>query len=233
MKNNLVSLLVLASLTVPAVATAEIITDRPDIAESSRTVGAQAIQLEIGVDTSNFGSVTFPTKFRYGIIDPLEVHLESGIVGIDDSGANSADIDVGGKWHIFESHPVSMGLLAAVTAPLASDAVLLRPTLAVDLDLGFLGIGTNIGADIPVTERDTSDDVLRFAAALGVGVTERIGVFAEVFGNLPIGSELILGLDAGGTFALNPTNQLDLYVRLDDVANSQVFGLGAGYSVKF
>lgn len=220
-------------LMLPSAAVGEIITDRPDVAESSRTVGQTRLQIEAGVDTTEFSVVTFPTKVRFGLIDPLELHVESGIVTISDAGTSASDVDVGGKVHLLEAGRLSTGLLTAVTIPVAGEAVLLRPTAALDIDLGRFGIGLNLGADIPLSARDTVSDTLRFAAALGVGIVGGLGAFAEVFGAAPFTGDFVLSFDGGFSHAINETNQLDLYVRVDDVANSAVLGAGAGYAVKF
>ncbi len=233
MKQWIASSLLLAVFSGPSSAAAEIVTDRPDVAESSRTVGKMRLQVEAGVDTTALSAFTFPTKIRFGLIDPLEVHVESGIVTVGEGGTSVNDVDLGGKVHLFEVGRLSGGLLTAVTIPIENVAVLVRPTFALDLDLGRLGIGINVGADIPLTERATVSDELRFATALGVGLFGGLGAFVEVFGAIPVGGELVLSFDGGFSYAINATNQVDAYVRFENVTDSAVPGGGIGYATKF
>lgn len=230
-------------------ASAEIITDRPDVAESSRTVGAGHFQVETGIDRSHADPNTgtrFPTKLRVGIIEPLELHLESDIFGFDrtETPAGAVDtsgftaLDVGGKLHIWEGdgNAASVGTLVALTVPtggeLSQDGLGLTALLAADFDLvGPLGLGTNVGVALPISADGLITGLYAVAVGIGVPPLPALGFFAEVFGGLN-SDAFSMSVDGGLTYLLTPTIQLDAYVRTGLVNDATDIGYGAGLSVK-
>ena len=122
-----------------------IVTDRPDVAESSLTVPSGRVQVETGADltlteTNLSGTdvsnrnIEFPTKIRVGITPFLELHLESGVATLSKQESNfdaldseleidSVPIDIGGKVHLIDldGWQPSLGILFALTVPTAGD----------------------------------------------------------------------------------------------------------------
>lgn len=218
-----------------------IVTDRPDVAESSQTVPSGSLQVETGVEMGRTGppsaettTMGFPTKLRFGVIENVEAHLEGTLfdrVTLDGGEGNQsssglADVDVGGKVHLFDPSGLqpSLGVLLAVTLPVGAedvsgDQTLLKPTVAAEWDLhSALSLATNAGFTIPLDNRDRSDDALRFAGSLGLhpsAFPAGFGVFGEIFGELPLREGgRVLATDFGVTYGLTPRVQLDAYVRL-------------------
>ena len=238
----------------------EIVTDRPDVAESSETVGSRRLQVELStqVETDRLGghrrtSFRTPVKVRLGVIARLELHLEtdgfardwgvlpSGGVG---SATGGADLGLGGKVHLFDQQRLlpSTAILLSVSLPVGSAAFTegntsLSPTLAVSWDLGTRwSIGANLGATIALTERDIHPDSFRFAAALWrtwAPLSERLSSFVEPSGEVPLdGSEPALQIQGGVAYLFTPLVQLDLAAIVGLTAAAADFGMTLGFSFK-
>ena len=242
--------LTLAALScLPSLAHAdELVTDRPDVAESSQVVGARRFQVEVGADVSGVGASTtqlsLPTKLRYGVGERFEVHLESGLLSASFTQAETSaaldKVDVGAKVHMLDARGArpSLGLLLALGVPTQGEEVDLRPTLAADWGLAdWLGLGTNLGLTLPLTQRETSADAVRWASALGFDLGAfapvPIGIYAEVFGEFWPGAFVRVQADAGLTYMITDLVQLDAYARTSIYGADEVLGLGSGVSVKF
>jgi hypothetical protein len=224
-----------------------IVTDRPDVAESSLTVGTLRLQIESGADVGwaddGTATVGLPTKLRFGLTPGTELHLEGDIFRATSQRFGAADLDVGGKVHFVDGDGAipSTGLLLAWTLPLDSESLAtyaLSPTLAFDWGLGAgFSLAINTGVTVPLAERERADDVFRWAVALGWTVPaldERLGIYLEGFGESPFtGGGHRVAADGGFTFLVTPLVQLDLYVRAGISEAADPFGAGAGVSVKF
>lgn len=269
---GLASLLALAPALLAAEAPSRyddaLVTDRPDAAESSRTVGKLRVQVETGIDVevSSLGaggagsgagdrrSLRVPTKLRLGLIDALEIHVESGAFAYDSvevgGGSTSEtglpDLDLGAKWHITEGGGwiPSLGLLVAASMPIGGEAFTediyaLSPTLIADWELGAgVGLGTNLGITSPLTDRGSHDDSLRFAVAFGRSwdpLSERLGSYIEVFGETRGGGkeDPEMYIDGGFTFLVTPDLQLDVNARVGVTEPAADVGGGLGLSARF
>ena len=197
-----------------------LITDRPDVAESSRTVGQGTFQVEVGADADALGDsaqrgLGFPLKIRQGITPTFELHLETDTVLIDSDATRLASPDLGSKWHLGHGERWSIGLLSAVAIPVREeDAVILALTFAADFELSdALALGTNLGATIPLTDRRAGVDQARWAASLSRSLGDALGAYFESFGQVSFSGEIEYGVDYGFTYQLNPNLQLDAYGR--------------------
>ena len=97
------------SLLLTGPAHAQIVTDRPDVAESSQTVGRDRLQVETGasveVDEAPAGvsrsQLHTPTKLRFGIAERLELHIEASFFNMawssetqgSEAGVGAIDVD--------------------------------------------------------------------------------------------------------------------------------------------
>lgn len=170
-----------------------LVTDRPDQAETSETVGAGHIQIEVGGDaemgSTDGGPITrvrTPSKLRFGLTERWEVHLESDLLGLDVSDDGSgigtarsgiSDFDVGFKWNFFapdEQLPTgvpSVAVLGAVSGPFGSEGFgagtpVSTLLLIADFDLpGEFGLGTNLGLALPLEAGGGLNPGYRYAAA--------------------------------------------------------------------
>lgn len=237
-----------------------LVTDRPDAAESSETVGDDRFQVETSTDFTQDKDQTagttartysFPTLVRYGIAEPVEIRFESELFSFNtqtgtatDRGFN--DFDVGLKAHFLDNSGAvpSFGVLAHVGVPvgknsLSSNAVV--PTVKIlgdwELPAGF-SLGTNLGMDVPA--RDAAGDKfaqLLYAAAVGhdiPGTNERARLFVEGAGAIPVkgGKENDLSFNSGVAVFLTPNVQLDAVTRVGLTDAAAGFGAGFGLSVR-
>jgi hypothetical protein len=238
----------------------EIVTDRPDVAESSETVGAGRFQAELStvVETDRAGEhrrtgVRTPLKLRVGLIDRLELHLETDgfardwgrdASGVTVNATGGADLGLGGKVHLFDQRRLlpSTAILLSLTVPTGSAAfsdgnTSLSPTLAVSWDLTRdWSIGANVGATIALSERQDHSDTLRFAVALWrswAPLSEKLSSFVEPSGEIPLdGSEPAIQLQGGFAYLFTPQLQLDLAVIFGLTSTAADFATTVGLSFK-
>jgi hypothetical protein len=244
-KARIITIAVVTFLASIAHAEEGIITDRPDAAESSRTVGAGHFQIETGVDGTIAGESTafgFPTKVRVGVIAPLELHLETDIwtiTSVEIAGETVSDdgvapLDVGGKAHFFSNQTVSLGALAALTIPLDDTQDFgVTALVAIDFSLtDLIGLGSNFGVAVPFGDGEVVTGL--YAVALGVDLppVPGLGLFVETFGGVNEEAFSML-VDGGATYGITNTLQLDAYARTGVVNDETDIGFGAGVSAKF
>lgn len=254
-----------AALVLSARAEAEeakdaIVTDRPDVAESSETVGRGRFQAELStvVETDRAGGnrrtgVRTPLKIRVGLSERLELHLETdGFArdwGRQASGAEAyatggADLGLGGKVHLFDQRRLlpSTAVLLSLTVPTGTEAfsegnTSLSPTLAVSWDLDKdWSVGANLGATFALSGRDSHPDTLRFAAALWrswAPLSEKLASFVEPSGEIPLdGSEAAIQLQGGFAYLVTPHLQLDLALIVGLTSAAADFATTLGLSFK-
>ncbi|MBN1610698.1 MAG: transporter [Polyangiaceae bacterium] len=237
-----------------------IVTDRPDVGESSETVGALRLQIEtsglVETERESKGRVTAvrtPTKIRLGLIDALEVHLETDGLAHERVRASSeesadasgvTDVGTGGKVHLIDQQHVlpSSAILVSLTIPAGSHAfsdgnASLSPTLATSWDLdGDWSVGTNLGATAALTERDSHPDTLRFAVALWrswAPLSERLSSFIEPSGEIPLDATVsAIQVQGGFAYLVRPLAQLDLAVVRGLSSAAADYGATVGCSVK-
>ena len=99
-----------------------------------------------------------------------------------------------------------------------------------------VSVGYNLGAawESSPDQPDRQASLL-YTLALGIGVTERLGAFVEVFGDRPTAGDAVTGIsiDGGLTFLLTETIQLDLSVGrgLHGQTADTFFGTGLSFRV--
>jgi hypothetical protein len=238
----------------------EIVTDRPDVAESSETVGSWRFQVELStvvetdrVDGNRRSGVRTPLKLRLGLIERLELHLETDGFARDwgrlptgeaATATGGADLGLGGKLHLFDQRRLlpSTAILLSVSLPVGSAAFTegntsLSPTLALGWDLNpDWSVGANLGATLALSERDSHADSFRFAAALWrswAPLSDRLASFLEPSGEVPLdGSEPAIQLQAGFAYLFTPLLQLDLALIVGLTPATADFATTLGFSFK-
>ena len=237
-----------------------LVTDRPDAAEASETVGKKVFQLETSISFTQdkaAGTTTrtynFPTLLRFGLLDNFELRIEGAMLQIQtqsdqDRETGFTDLDFGVKWHLQagDKWKPSLGLLAHLTTPtgkekegFSSDVV--EPSFKVlmdwDLPRGF-SIGTNLGFDVPAGDGQDKFARALYAAALGIPspwLEERLGFFIEFSGAIPTisGKTEEHYFDSGITFLITPDIQIDIASQLGLNGAAADLNIGTGVSVRF
>jgi hypothetical protein len=202
-----------------------LITDRPDATESAFTIPQGSFQIETGIIYESTGfdeaGVSFEdqslhfatTLLRYGMWNNVEIRFGTmyststskvGNVETDVSGINR--ILLSAKFHVHEEKGIlpEASLLANVRFPTGDFGNETRYALFVAAShtlSDMFGLGYNIG-----TAKEEGDWEFVYTLALGAGISDKVGVFAEVFGNFTNENHWF---DAGLTYLINNDLQLD------------------------
>lgn len=229
-----------------------LVTDRPDFTESADTVAPGRFQLEGGVTFSEADEVEERSHGellgRLGLLDWLELRI--GVPsyveveapgGFEASGWEDASLGVKAKLAAGGGGRPSAALLVATTLPTGSDELgggdALQPeaVLALAWDLApDLGLGANLGYAHPRDDGDRFHQLFA-STALGWSATERLGLFAEVFGfsEEEDGGDATLYADGGATWLLSPDAQLDVRVGTGVSGTETDWFAGVGFAARW
>ncbi|HXV74821.1 MAG TPA: transporter, partial [Candidatus Polarisedimenticolaceae bacterium] len=192
-----------------------LVTDRPDVTESSETVRRGSVQVEAGYGFARFDGETerldvtaFPsTLVRVGLDPRIELRLEwDGLIsesreagGQRTEETGSGNMALGVKIKLREEQGALPQLAMLVDAVLPTGSQTFRadridPAIRLagsNRLTGRLGLSYNVGVGALTVEEAPADldtEVLgRYSVALGIGLSERWGAFVEAFGFLPAG----------------------------------------------
>lgn len=232
-----------------------LVTDRPDATESAVTVGDGTLQVESGFvyeqfesSSRNYTETNFhiaTTLFRYGIGEDFELRLhgkiQSRIIELFDKskvyyGLNN--VSIGMKYQFYESSNAGTNgaVLASVILPVGNfefSSSSIDPALLVALSQDIsehFSISTNFGG---IYQNDDNEFVYLYSLALGIGITEKIGGFIELFGGIrnSISPEHIL--DGGFTYLVNNDIQFDLSAGTRIFFEDTSWFINSGISIRF
>lgn len=233
---------------------AELVTDRPDQTESATIVPKGSVQLETGMlftsDSYDFlgtkvtnTSFSLPNNlFRIGVHERIELRvmfLEFGKVNSkvgstsSELGKGLSPLAIGTKIKFFEENGFlpETAILAHTTLPLGG-ADFKPEKMGYDFRFSMahtlsdnLALGYNVGAEFEydaLNSEYVSSGV--YTLSLGIGITDKFGVYTEFFGDFAKSHEF----DAGITYLINPMTQFDLSggVGLTDEANDYYLSTG-------
>lgn len=242
--------LFLLSLSLPAAALGdelELIGDRPDFTESNATIPVGHLQAEMGAEIAGAGDdleLGLPKLLlRYGVVEDFEVRLEIPdlVVGLPKGGGadlGAGTVAAGLKWVQSIGDKAAAGLIfmaGSTVTPDAFDAdgfyTSINAVWGVDFDDRF-SLGGNLRMDVGGlgTARGSDASNVEFTAsfALGIALTDVVGMYLETFETITDRREFIPNADAGFTFLVTPTLQLDVYggADLSDPAGGWFAGTG-------
>ena len=249
--------------TWPAHAADAISTDRPDFVESSDVVGAGRFQIETGLQFERDRSAnirsrtrTTPTLLRIGVSDKLELRVETdGFVrqnqhdlatGASQRTHGFSDLALGAKWHVQEADQATgrpgTAWLLNLDIDSGSPAFRgqgLRPSLrgVAEWDLphdASIGVMGGVLLDRNAANKRYASGIL--AVTFGKSWTPAWRTFVELAGQALAsranGGSLV-SFDAGATFLVNNSVQLDLAVFRGLNQTTPRLQWGAGVSVLF
>lgn len=227
--------------------------DRPDFTESPYTVDAGAVQLEMSfIDYASRGSAdtwtAAPFNLKLGVLNDLDLQFVFDPFVREDDGMRSrkgvGDIEVRAKFNLWgnDEGDTAFAFMPFIKAPTASHGLgndhveggLIFP-FAVDLAEG-VGLGLMFETDFVFDGIDDGYDTeFIFTAALGLDVTETLGVYLEgiAIESTDPGVDLrgILGL--GATLALTSDLILDAGVNLGLTGDADDFSIFSGLTIRF
>lgn len=248
--------LVLCLLATPAFAEEPISADRPDVANSSDTVGAGHWQLETGLawarqraDGATTTAWTTPVLLRVGVGDRWELRfggdgLQHTVVrapGMRDAASGLSDLDLGVKYRWQATGPggASLGWLLDAVLPSGARAVRghgVRPSLmlAADWDLPH----GNALTVMPGIVHDSDDAGRRFdagvlAASFDHPWTPRLHGFVELAAEQLAARAHggnVASFDTGATWRPDDDTQLDAAVNLGLTHAAPDLALTVGWS---
>jgi hypothetical protein len=224
------------SLAVPAFAqddAPEMITDRPDVTESSQTVPRYHFQLEAGVffgfdkvvanrievDQSNFDLLNM--LLRIGLADWAELRLGTlytfktvEAVGESEETDGVNGLVIGTKLHLFGEKGIrpDAGLILDLALPVGREELTGKKA-----NPGFIfaashtlhekiGFSYNLGGRWDA-ERNF---IFKYSGSFGFGVAKSLGLFAEFFGNASDAFDSMVSVDGGIAWQYRPNFQLDI-----------------------
>lgn len=232
-----------------------LVTDRPDATESAMTVGNGTLQIETGFifeeyrnSAGNYKQNDFhiaTTLFRYGIGSDFEIRLHGKIQArtietFDNSETYSGlnNVSVGMKYQFYESanKGTNGAVLASFILPVSSSefkpsAVEPAILIALSKDISeHLSIGTNLGG---IYLSDDTELMYLYSLAFGIGITEKIGGFVELFGGIKSSNSPEHILDGGFTYLINNDIQFDLSVGTRLFFEDTNWFVSSGVSIRF
>ena len=224
----------------------EIITDRPDVTNSSVVIPDGSLQIENGVNLSaRDGDRSVDgtnTRLRFGIANCLEFLVDtptyfSNISNPQKSGFS--DVAPALKWQISPvPGKVDLSAVFGVALPTGSASIAgpgAQPYLQFPWSWelrsgwGLSGMFTEFfRPSDPISRRVTETTFV-----IEKKVTERASLFVEYVGDYPESRSPAQLLNSGGLYRLGPNQQLDFHVALGLNHNAPSYIIGIGYSVRF
>lgn len=234
--------------------TPELITDRPDQTESSAVVPHKSLQIETGFVMENKEtyfteqrSYAFNTTLlRYGLLKNFELRLGMDYLGDKVSIKNSDTTNnVSGLSPIYTGFKIKIAdedgwkpetaFLGGLVLPFTADKDYKPDYSAANIRFSFahtlsdrFSIGYNLGAE---WDGETAVPGYFYSLALGIGITDKLGMFVEGYGLLPEEGDSENLFDVGFTYLVFPNFQLDLSggIGLNDNAVDNFLSLGLTY----
>lgn len=209
----------------------EMSSDRPDAAESPSVLSYKAFQIETGFgifgseddDIKVKGIQYNTTLLRYGLFENAELRFEMNydafdqeIANMDSSYSGFSPFTVGTKVGVYEGNGIipELGLLVSFGLPNTGHK---------DFYLAFLAPEIILAASNEISERVELEYNIGmewdgfsarasgiYAAALGLELSDKIGLFGELYGEFAEEVDTELSFDAGLVYLLQPNIQLDI-----------------------
>ena len=223
-------------------------TDRPgEGTDAASVVGAGTLQLEAGLfherdRQEDEQCWQYPTGLlRYGLTERVEVRVSSGLfTNQERMNTGWLPIDVSTKVALVDEPQgwvpqaaLLVGLTLPSTGSPSEQARFTQPHVVLLLNhslTSWLGITTNVGAH---WEEDSPETIYRYALSFDISISDRVGAFAEFYGDLPEASPSDHLFNSGFTYLINNDLQLDLAAGSALTEGAPDFYVGGGVSVRW
>ncbi len=235
----------------------QIVTDRPDVADSTQTVPFGGLQIEAGLEYARTGIAAGPAErrlavqalLRAGLTDRLEVRLEGEplvrLRGAEED-TDHGDLTLGFRYRFLDSEEgrwwPSLGAQPFVKLPV-SDA----PIGSERPDFGFLALATfalpwqwslDVNAGLAIVGQTRPNGHLLqalVAASLGRPVTDRLSPYMELFfaSRAERDGRDVLGVGTGLVYLLTRGIAVDAGVETWLTGRGPDYAFRAGVSARF
>lgn len=228
----LLLLLLLASVITAQEKTPDLVTDRPDQTESSVVVPHKSLQIETGfvmendndfIDQKSYAYNT--TLLRYGLLEKLELRLGLEYLG-DKMDFNNSDstYSISGLSPLYTGFKImiaeedgwkpEMAFLGGLVLPFTANQDFKPEYTAANMRFSFahtlsekLSLGYNLGVE---WDGESAIPAYFYSLALGLGLTDNLGMFLESYGLVSDEGDQEHLFDAGFTYLIMPNLQLDI-----------------------
>lgn len=233
----------------------ELITDRPDQTESASVVPKGFLQIETGAffekvknnGVENKSKTYNTTLLRYGLLNNFELRLgidfmeqSSTINGNKLANVNSgfSPLLLGAKISITEEKGMlpEIALLGHVALPFSASKEYKPEMTGVDFRFSFAhtlseksSISYNLGA---AWGDDSPEASYVYSVAYATSITNKLGVFAELYGDVPERNKANHLWDMGFTYLISDNVQLDFSGGTGVSRNIQDLYLSGGISIR-
>ena len=212
----------------------QLTSERPDQTESSLVLSKGHVQIETGISIEDSES-NINTLFRIGIIDGIEMRLNSNYLINDDISnlkkSSFTDFEIGAKFKILDedNNRIKIGFLTHLSVPTAPEIFSyneygLLSRLLVSHDIKN---DSQIGYNIGYNKYNNYDGQFIYTLVYGKSLGS-FGVFFEIFGE-ESSNNSNLNFDSGITYLVDNDKQLDLSIGRG--LNSDMFYISAGFSI--
>lgn len=231
-----------------------LITDRPDATESPSTIPKGYVQVETGSFYESFEDHTIKTEtitynttlVRLGILNNLEFRLGWDFVeGITKINGNKLPDVTSGLTPLLFGTKIAIakesgafpeiGVLGHLYLPFTAGKDYKPETTGVDFRFSFAhtlseqsSLSYNIGAQ---WGDDSPEAAYVYTIAYGLAITNKLGCYAELYGDFPENSNANHLLDAGLTYLLSNNVQLDATIGTS-ITEGQDILLSGGVSFR-
>lgn len=225
-----------------------IFTDRPNVTDAVAVLNQGTFQIEAGYSITDgsaglyeITSKTTPNlSLKYGLTDRIELRVLTNYriqerPGFED--INGLDpITISPKFALLEQDGIipKTTLTLAFTFPNTGK----KEFQVIDFNYSFRGLfeyqiqsitwTNSLGMDFI----DNDENVLAYTTVLGTPITEKLGVFVELYGYENDGNSS-QNLDAGLTYLVNNDLQIDFIYGFDLNSDFDFYNLGFGLAYKF
>ncbi|MDB9960787.1 transporter [Oceanihabitans sp.] len=233
-----------------------IITDRPDATEASSTVGKGVFQIETGAIYASFNAGITKTEhytlnttlLRFGVLDNLELRLGWDFVeGVTKINGNKRDnitsgfspLLIGVKIDITEEKKgwPEIALIGHIFPVFGASEDYRPESTGVDFRFSLShtlseksSLGYNIGAE---WGNDSPEASAVYTLAYGFSISNKFGIYAELYGDLPEDNRANHYWDVGLTYLASPDLQFDINTGTSITQGQDILvGLGLSYRTK-
>ena len=231
------------------------ITDRPDQTESSVLVPKRFLQVETGAfyeslelnNTKIKTTVFNTTLLRYGLLDNLELRVgfSSSEVkqefqgnSLNNVASGFSPLAIGVKIGVAQEKGIlpEIAFLNHVNFPFLASQDFKTKSTGIDFRFSFAhtlseksSLGYNMGM---AWDGDITTANYVYTIAYGYSISDKVGAFIEIYGDLPEDSHFNHFWDTGLTYLINDTIQLDVSGGTGLSKNTQDLYVSAGISFR-